>query len=78
MSYCRLCVTVRGELVLQVKPGPKQWVRVVGWSQGTTATKLIPADPAEVGKEVEKRHAQPIKPEEQTIRSISRTSASGK
>ena len=62
-------------LTLEVKPGPKQWVRI---HIRNGEVRLATADPAEV-KEVERKHIHPVKPEEQTIRSISRTPAgSGK
>lgn len=64
------------DLTLEVKPGPKQWVSVrfkhVGWTHNTL--RLTPEDPAQAAKEVEK-HTRPVKPEEQFIRSITRTPA---
>jgi hypothetical protein len=70
------------ELALQVKPGPKQWVSVHFKTVGLTKStfRLSSEDPAQASKEVEKKHTQPVKPEQQTIRSISRTTvgSSGK
>lgn len=63
------------ELALEVKPGRKQWVsarfKFVGLTKNTF--RLASEDPTQASKEVEKKHAHPVKPEEQTIRSISRT-----
>ncbi len=63
------------ELSIEVKPGQEQWVtvhfRYVGWTH--TTFRLTPEDPAKASKEA--KHAQPVKPEEQFIRSIKRTPA---
>lgn len=65
------------ELALEVKPGPKQWVSVRCKDAGgmRVTFTLAPEDSAQATKEVEKKHIQSVKPEEQAIRSISRTPA---
>ena len=61
------------ELTLEVKSGPKQWVSVRFKSVGLThvTVRLTPEDLAEAEKEM--KHVQPVKPEDQTVRSIKRT-----
>jgi hypothetical protein len=63
------------ELALQIKPGAKQWVSVHFKTVGLTKStfRLASEDSTQASEQVEKKHTQPIKPEEQTIRSIRRT-----
>jgi hypothetical protein len=63
------------ELSLEVKPVPKQWVSVqfkfVGMTKSTF--RLALEDEAKATKEMEKKHTQAVKPEDQVVRSIKRT-----
>jgi hypothetical protein len=65
------------ELSLDVTRAPRQWVSVhfknVGWFHNTFT--LTPEDAERGNKEMEKKHTHPVKPEEQFIRSITRTPA---
>jgi hypothetical protein len=63
------------ELAIQVKQvPPKQWVSVRFKTVGLTKStfRLASEDQAQATKELEKKHTQPVKPQEQTIRSINR------
>ncbi|MGO4879914.1 MAG: hypothetical protein ACLP59_03725 [Bryobacteraceae bacterium] len=64
------------DLPLEAKAGPKQWVRADFTRVKLKSVRsLTLADPAEAADEVEQKHIRPVKPEDQAIRSISRTPA---
>jgi hypothetical protein len=62
---------------LEVKPGAKQWVSVrlklVGMTHNTFL--LTSENPADAAKEMHKKGVKPVKPDEQSVRQISRTPA---
>lgn len=69
--------TTVGDLTLEVRPGPPQWVSVrVKVGMVASGFKLATASPSEAAKEVERKHMQSVKPEDQTVRSIRRTPTS--